>query len=362
MKEKLKQLPQSPGVYMMCDSLGNIIYVGKAKNLKSRISQYFYDQKDRDPKVADMIKHIHTFHYQTTDTELDAFIEECRLIKELKPRYNSQMKNTKKYIYLRIADEQYPQVTVTNEILDNGGSYNGPFTSSRGVENVIRYLNDFYPLRKCLTPKLVKRHNGCLFMQLGSCLGVCTGQVKTEEYWTYIEKIQQLLNGKNQSAIQDLVKKIDIAIENLNFEKASEYREYYKGLSHVINKQRLVNQSSKNRNILAVEFMGSSQAKLFFIKGNQLLSGKVISTQIDKTEMKQAFLQIIRKVYLTTELQEDCKLTERDIDEAQIIFSYLKKNRKRVLTFSIPITKLKSEKTLDTAVQKIIAQITQRIN
>ncbi|SDG72009.1 GIY-YIG nuclease family protein [Desulfosporosinus hippei] len=361
MKEKLKQLPQSPGVYMMYDSLGNIIYVGKAKNLKSRVSQYFYDQRDRDPKVADMIKHIHSFHYQITDTELDAFIEECRLIKELKPRYNSQMKNNKKYIYLRNADEQYPRVTVTNEILDSG-SYYGPFTSPQGVENVIRHLNDFYPLRKCLTPKLVKRHNGCLFMQLGSCLGVCTGQVKTEEYWTYIEKIQQLLNGKDQSAIRNLVKKIDIAIENLKFEKASEYREYYKGLRHVINKQRLVNQSSKNRNILAVELMGRSQAKLFFIKGNRLLSGKVISTQIDKTEMKQAFLQIIRKGYLTTELQEDYKLTERDIDEAQIIFSYLKKNRKQVLTFSIPVAKLKSEKALETSVQKIIDQITQRIN
>lgn len=347
---------------MMYDSLGNIIYVGKAKNLKSRVSQYFYDQKDRDPKVADMIKHIHSFHYQITDTELDAFIEECRLIKELKPLYNSQMKNTKKYIYLRIADEQYPQVTITNEILDNGGSYYGPFTSSHGVENVIAYLNDFYPLRKCLTPKLVKRNNGCLFMQLGSCLGVCTGQVKTEEYWMHIERIQQLLSGKDQTTIQDLANKIDTAIENLKFEKASEYREYYKGLSHVINKQRLVNQSSKNRNILAIEFMDRSQVKLFMIKGYLLLSGKVISTQIDKAEMMQSFVQIIRKGYLTTELQEDCKLTDRDIHEAQIIFSYLKKNRKRILTFSIPVSKLKSEKALDTTVQKIIDQITQRIN
>lgn len=357
MKEKLKQLPQSPGVYMMCDSLGNIIYVGKAKNLKSRVSQYFYDQKDRDPKVADMIKHIDSFHYKITDTELDALIEECRLIKELKPRYNSQMKNTKKYIYLRIADEQYPRVTVTNEILDNGGSYYGPFTSLQGVENVIAYLNDFYPLRKCLTPQLVKRVNGCLFMQLGSCLGVCTGQVRAEEYGIYIEKIQQLLSGKDQSAIQDLANKLDTAIENLKFEKASVYREYYKGLSHVINKQRLVNQSSKNRNILAVEFMGRSLAKLFFIKGNRLLCGKVISTKIDRTEMKQAFNQMIRREFLAPEPQELSKLTEKDIDEAQIIFSYLKKYRKRVLTFWIPVTKFKSDKTLDTAVQKIIDQI-----
>lgn len=155
--ELLKQLPPRPGVYMMIDSLGNIIYVGKAKNLKNRVSQYFRNQKDRTPKVAEMIHNIHTFNSIVTDTELDAFIEECCLIKEIKPRYNKQMKNSGNYLYIKIPAEQYPKVTKVKEKAGDGAFYFGPFTSHHRVESTVQYLNDFYPIRKCTIPGLVKR-------------------------------------------------------------------------------------------------------------------------------------------------------------------------------------------------------------
>ncbi|EHQ91367.1 GIY-YIG nuclease family protein [Desulfosporosinus youngiae] len=363
MKEELKQLPKRPGVYMMLDLLGNVIYVGKAKDLKNRISQYFHYQKDRDPKVEEMIQHIHRFNYQVTDTELDALIEECYLIKKIKPRYNRQMKNFKKYLYIKIPAEQYPKVIVVNEKADEDALYFGPFTSSHQVENAVKYLNDFYPIRKCTSPRLVKSTNGCLFRQLGRCLGVCTGQVQPDEYWDYIEKIQQLLNGNDFLPVQELSQQLDTAIENLKFEKAAKYREYYLGLRHVIGKQTLVQSSSKNRNILAVEFLDDDRAKLFLIKGNKLLYGKMIDgVSSDSIEMRQSLSRMIREKFLDIDKLDFGKLTPQDIDEAQIIYTYLKKNRKKVITFWIPSARLKNETSLDATVIKIISRINAKLS
>lgn len=358
LKEKLKKIPQNPGVYMMIDSLKNIIYVGKAKNLRNRVSQYFHDQKDRDPRVAEMIEHIHTFNYRVMDTELDALIEECRLIKKVKPRYNRQMKK-EAYFYIKIPAEKYPKVTIVKEIVNDGGMYFGPFTSRHRVETAIEYLNEFYPLRKCTSPRLVKSSNGCLFKQLNTCLGVCTGRVSAEEYGIHIDKIKELFCSNHLAAIQELSNKLDTAIENLEFEKASKYREYYLSLGYIIGKLRLLRLSNKNRNILAIEFLDSALTKLFLIKGNRLIYGKVFNRkEIDSIEMRQYLNQLLRDKFLLTSKNDLHKLNARNIDEAQIIFSYLKKNRKRVLSFWIPSTRLKTEASLDATVIKIVNRIT----
>jgi excinuclease ABC subunit C len=278
-KEMIKELPQKPGVYMMFDALGNIIYVGKAKNLKNRVSQYFHSQKNRSSKITEMIQHIADLNYLVTDTELDALIDECRLIKEIQPRYNRLMKNSRKYIYLKIPAEPYPKVIKVNEKSDDEAIYFGPFTSPHRVEAAIQYLNEFYPIRKCPVPKLVKRTNGCLFHQLGSCLGVCTSAVDSKEYWNHIEKIQQLLGGNDTVPVQELLKKLDRAVENLEFERASQLRDYYLGLQHLFAKQRLVQSSGKSRNILAIEFIDNGHIKLFLIKGNKLLYRKMFNIE-----------------------------------------------------------------------------------
>lgn len=358
-----KQLPAKPGVYMMVDSLGNIIYVGKAKNLKNRVSQYFNNQKDRAPKVVDMIRHIHTIKYLVTDTELDAFIEECRLVKEIKPRYNKQMKSDKKYSYIKLTAELYPKVTIVNEKVDDDALYFGPFTSLKRVETVLQYLKDFYPIRKCSTQGLVERTNGCLFLHLGTCLGVCTGHVSPDEYKLYVEEIRQLLNGNNRTAVQELSNRMDTAVENLNFEKAARYRAYLLGLRHVIGKQRLVLSSIKNRNILAVEFIDTELVKLFLIKGNKMLYRKVFNVvTADISQLRQDLNQIIRDKFLTENSGVVSELTQHDIDEAQIIYSYLKKNRSRIASFWIPSTLLNRETSgLDAKVLKIMNRITSGI-
>ncbi|MDR3666552.1 MAG: GIY-YIG nuclease family protein [Ignavibacteriaceae bacterium] len=358
-----KQLPEKPGVYMMVDSLGNIIYVGKAKNLKNRVSQYFQNQKDRTPKVVEMIRHIHTLKYIVTDTELDAFIEECRLIKEIQPRYNKQMKNDKKYSYIKITAERYPKVMIDIEKTDDGALYFGPFTSLQRVETVLQYLKDFYPIRKCSTPGLVRRADGCLYLQLGTCSGACTGRVSLDEYKVSIDEIRKLLNGNDKIAVKEISKRIDTAIEDLNFEKAAKYSAYLLGLRHVIGKQRLVQSSSKNRNVLAVEFIDTELAKLFLFKGNKILYQKVLNrVTVDISELRKDLNQIIRDKFVT-ENSGIARLSQHDIDEAQIIYSYLKKNRSRITSFWIPATRLNRETSgLDATVLKIINRITSGIS
>ncbi|MGI6711823.1 MAG: GIY-YIG nuclease family protein [Bacillota bacterium] len=357
LKETLKELPQKPGVYLMMDSRGNIIYIGKAKNLKNRVSQYFRNQKNRDPKVAEMINHISAFKYFVTDTELDALINECRLIKKIKPRYNRLMKNSGKYIYIKISCEQYPKVIKVNEKADDEAQYFGPFTSPHRVDAVLQYLNESYPIRKCPNPGLVKRPNGCLYQQLGSCLGVCTGQVTPEIYRIHIENICRLLNGNDAAAVPALLKKLDRAVEHLNFEKAAQYREYFFGLKHIFAKQRLIHSASKNRNILAVEFIGSEQVKLFLIKGNKLLYRKVFDIAASNSiELMQCLRYILPKKILS-ENSGTSGVTQYDIDEAQIIYSYLKKHKKSILSFWIPSTKLQNEVSVNALTDTILKKI-----
>jgi len=356
--ETLKQIPQSPGIYQMFDSRGNIIYVGKAKNLKNRVLQYFTNNKDRAPKVEEMIRNIYSIKYVVTDTELDAFLDECRLIKEIKPRYNRQLKNTAKYLFIKIPAEPFPKVKIAKEKEADDALYFGPFTSRRQVETTIQYLNEFYPIRKCASPRVVKRSNGCLYLQLGKCLGVCTAQIRPDEYQNHIEKIRQLLNGADQAAFQELPKLIDSAVDNLNFEHAAQYREYYLGLRHILGKQQLVRSSNKQKNILAVEFIDHTHAKIFFIKGNKLLYREILDTiEKNTTELSQHLKQLIRGKFTTEKTSDKSGLTQHDLDEAQIIYSYLKNNKKKILSYWIPDTRLK-EPGLDGAVSKIVERIT----
>ncbi|MDP4160784.1 MAG: GIY-YIG nuclease family protein, partial [Bacillota bacterium] len=333
------------------------IYVGKAKNLKNRVSQYFRNQKDRAPKVKEMIRNIHTLEYQVTDTELDAFIEECRLIKKIKPKYNKQMKNSNNYLYIKVPSELYPKVTIVKERVNDGALYFGPFTSRNRVETTVEYLYEFYPVRKCASPGYSKRANGCLFQQLGSCLGVCTGQINPDEYWIHIRKIQLLLSGKDMAVVQELSKRVNLEIEKLQFEKAALYREYYLGLKHVIGKQALVKSSTKQRNILAIEFINTGLAKLFLIKGNRLIDREVIKIEAEESkDLRHHIKQLIRDKLVTKECHKR-NLSQNDIDEAQIIYSYLKKNKK-IISFSIALTCLNDDMSLDAKVNQIVNRIT----
>lgn len=331
-KDKLKDLPEQPGVYLMQDSLGNIIYVGKAKNLKNRVSQYFYQQKDRDPKVEEMILRIADWEYRIADTELDALLEECRLIKEIKPHYNRQMKNHQKYVYIKIPDESFPRIDIVQEREEGGALYYGPFSSRHRVETAVEYLSDVFLIRKCSAPGREKGGNGCLYRQLGTCAGVCTGKVSAEEYRERLNGVCQAIEAGDKGAIKELSCRLARAVEALNFEMAARYREYLLGLRYIQGRQKFIKGTCRNKSLLALEDLDTERktVKVFLVQGNRVLMSRVL------TWFDEDLKQFLREIPQALADRPGCsrQLTQQEVDEAQILDSYLRKDR----VISIPIT------------------------
>ena len=285
---------------MMMDSYGNIIYVGKSKDLKNRVSQYFQKQKDRPPKIADMIRNIHSFDYIVLDTELDAFLEECRLIKELKPMYNSLLKNDQKYTYIKLTNEEYPRFICVTEKSGDTAKYFGPFTNLHMAECAIKFFEEFYPIRKCPVSSLQAKSNGCLYLQLGTCVGTCTGKISPDAYKEITEEIIRILEGKDKAPLQVLHNKMKDASNYMDFEKALKYRDYYRSLKHVLSKQRLIRSSKSNRNILAIEFIDKRFVKVFFIRGNRMLFSRIFEVS---HATKQEFIETLKEIFIVNSNQ-----------------------------------------------------------
>lgn len=342
LKESLKLLPKLPGIYFMKNSLGSVIYVGKAKNLKARVSQYFQKNKDNSPKISEMIEHIYSFEYITTDTELEAFLMECRTIKELKPKYNQLLKNYKGYMYIKLSiNEEYPKFSKVAHHKKDGALYFGPFTSEGSVDNTIEFIQDYYPIRKCSSGALAKNSSGCLNFHLGTCIGPCRGNKIREEYRNHISNIVQFLEGNNSEPLKYLHTKMKSAANGLDFEKAAQYRDKIRSIRHVLNKQRIIKVSRYGRNILAVEKFGEVGVKLFLIKGNRLLHVELIQVKkFNNITLEIEIKNLLMSFFKTSQKDKEGGLSQEDIDEAQIIYSYLKNKRNGIMSFNIPASRI----------------------
>ncbi|NMA68985.1 MAG: GIY-YIG nuclease family protein [Desulfitobacterium sp.] len=374
LQEKLKNLPSSPGIYLMKDSLGNVIYVGKGKNLKNRVSQYFHNQKDREPKVEEMIQNIRDFEYRVLDTELDALLEECRLIKEIKPLYNRQMKNEKKYVYLKIPQKDFPKLEIVHawEGRDDGALYYGPFNSRNQVEKALEFFNDYFLLRKCTTTRPMNGGNGCLYRELETCLGVCTGKVSQEKYRVQIQALCQVIEGKDKSVNKRLKEEIKEASEELEFEKAGSYKQYLMGVKYIQGRQKFLRSIHRNRSVLLLEFLDeyNTRAKAFLIRGNKLIMSRVVHfvgkkytfNKLDLTNnelfnfLKEAQLNLKSEILESEGNGNPRQLTSQEVDEAQIIYSYLNK-KEGVFTFPVTKKMLKEEDFPEKFMEHILRKI-----
>ncbi|MCX7922528.1 MAG: UvrB/UvrC motif-containing protein [Clostridia bacterium] len=357
LKESLKQLPEQPGIYFMKNSLGTVIYVGKAKSLKSRVSQYFQKKRDNSPKVNEMIEHIYSIEYTTTDTELEAFLLECRTIKELQPKYNRQLKNYKGYTYIKISiNDEYPKLSKVTQQKKDRSLYFGPFTSEGSVDNTIQFIKDYYPIRKCSRGALARNSSGCLNFHLGTCLGPCRGSDKQEEYRKQINNIVQFLEGNDNAPVKTLNAKMKSAANNLEFEKAAQYRDQIRGIRHVLNKQRIIKVSRYGRNILAAERFDEGSIKLFLIKGNKLLYSELIRIlEYTNVSLEEKLRSLVNAYFRACKKQEKGGLSQEEIDEAQIIYSYLKNKSNEIRSINIPssrIDKINYRKIIEMLLQK----------
>ncbi|MEF9863608.1 MAG: excinuclease ABC subunit UvrC, partial [Christensenellaceae bacterium] len=256
LEKKIKNLPNQPGVYIMRDKDTKVIYVGKARVLKNRVSQYFRKEAQKYAKVAAMVSNIADFEYIITDTELEALILECNLIKKFKPYYNILLKDDKHFPYVRIdLNEPFPRVTVVRSVSDDGAKYFGPFIAAHVIRDVLDHVYRLYPLRSCSKDILRMIERGerpCLNYEMGRCIGPCTGKVSQKEYDVLVKEVMSVISGDKSKLKKALTQKMLAASEHLNFEQAAQLRDKIALVERIKEKQRAGFPNLDDKDIFAV--------------------------------------------------------------------------------------------------------------
>lgn len=344
--EALKNLPDHPGVYIMKNSDGEIIYIGKAISLKNRVRQYFQNSKNHSIKVSAMVSHIAEFEYILTDTEMEALILECNLIKKHKPRYNILLKDDKHYPYIKVTvNEEYPRIFMTRKIEKDGAKYFGPYTDSFAVRETLQIIKKLYPIRSCKKTLYYGEKNGrpCLNYHIKRCLAPCTGTVNKQEYANMINNILLFLSGKHDKLIEELTDKMNEASENLQFERAAELRDKIISIKTIQEKQKIITTSNDDEDVIAyAENEDKICIEVFFIRGGKLLGRE--DFYFDDIDDDESLLsQFIMQFYSDREYIPKNILLQRQISELEIIESYLTQKRGNRVYIKVPERGLKSE-------------------
>ncbi|ADQ07989.1 excinuclease ABC, C subunit [Caldicellulosiruptor hydrothermalis 108] len=252
LEEKFSNLPTSPGVYIMKDENGNVIYVGKAVNLKNRVRQYFQNSQDMPPKTRLMVRKIKDLDYIVTDNEVEALILECNLIKEYRPKYNVLLRDDKNYQYIKITNEMFPRLVTTRKVEKDGSRYFGPYVSGYSVKQTVELLKSLFMLRTCKKkfPDQLGKGRPCLNFHIEKCLGVCKGDVSEEEYQKLVERAVKVLSGKGDEIVEELKTKMFEYAENLMFEKAQEIKNKLSSLERIITKQKVIYADDRSEDVI----------------------------------------------------------------------------------------------------------------
>lgn len=272
-KEQLKKLPENPGVYLMKDQWGNIIYIGKAKILKNRVSSYFRGIQSHPPKVKAMVSVIDEFEYIMTDTEMEALILEQTLIKRHKPKFNILLKDDKQYPFIKVTtNETYPRVFMTRQVQKDKATYFGPYTSADAVKKTLEVLLEIYPIRTC--SRNIEKHPGrpCLNFHIGKCLGPCRGNVFEKDYNELIQKIMEFLSGKTDNLIKQLENDMKEAAIKLEYEKAAKVRDQIQAIQSLMERQKMVAESDVSQDLIGIHTSENRACiMLFMVRGGKLI-------------------------------------------------------------------------------------------
>ena len=271
-QENLKKLPDTPGVYIHKDKLGQVIYVGKAISLRNRVRQYFQSSKNMDSKVRAMVSQIEEFEYITTGSEMEALILECNLIKKYMPKYNVLLRDDKTYPYIKVTtEEDYPRVLKTRLVKKDGNKYFGPYSDAGAVNQIVELLNQVYALKKCSARAFPKGFRPCLNYHINQCDGICQGKISSEAYREKVNYAIDFLRGKTKGMLHYLEEEMQRASEELDFERAAEYRDYILAAKALSEKQRVVLQDTKDVDLILVA-RGQKQRHvvLFFVRDGKL--------------------------------------------------------------------------------------------
>ncbi len=342
LEEELKKLPASPGVYLMHDSADEIIYVGKAVSLKNRVRQYFQSSRDKTPKIQKMVQNIAWFEYILTDSEMEALVLECNLIKEHRPKYNTMLVDDKSYPYIKVTvQEDYPRILFSRDMKKDKSRYYGPYTSAAAVKDTIDLLQKLFRIRTCRRslPADISKERPCLYYHIKQCDAPCQGYISREEYRESVQKAMDFLNGNFDPVMKTLEQKMQECADNLDFETAVTYRELLSSVKHIAQKQKITDaDGNEERDVIALARKGQSAVvQVFFVRGGKMIGRDHCYLTIDEDETDSQILsEFVKQFYAGTPVIPKELLLSAMPDEEELLMKWLKEKKGQKVTFSVP--------------------------
>ena len=362
-EEELKKLPASPGVYIMHDRHDEIIYVGKAISLKNRVRQYFQESRSKTAKIEKMVSRIARFEYIITDSELEALVLECNLIKEHRPRYNTMLKDDKTYPYIKVTmDEAFPRVLFSRTMKKDKCRYFGPYTSAGAVKDTIDLIHKLWKLRTCTRrlPQDIGKERPCLNYHIKQCQAPCQGYISQEEYGKAVAQTLDFLNGKYEPVLSMLEEKMMQASDEMDFETAIEYRELLNSVKQVAQKQKITSQSIEDRDIIAMaRDSEDAVVQVFFVRDGKLIGREHFhvsaSTAGDDSQIIGSF---IKQFYAGTPFIPREVWVQQEFEEMGLVGQWLTKRRGQNVKFVIP-KKGQKERLVELAAKNALLVLSQ---
>lgn len=341
-QEELKKLPERPGVYIMKDANGTIIYVGKAVVLKNRVRQYFHQSANHVPKVAAMVSRISEFEYIVTDSEVEALMLECNLIKKHKPKYNILLKDDKHYPYIKVTmNEMYPRLLKTRRVEKDGAKYFGPYSSGFAVNDTLDILRKLFPLKTCAKnlPRDIGKSRPCLNYHMKQCLAPCQGEINKDEYHETMKKICAFLGGQYEVILEDLKAQMNEAAEQLEFEKAAQLRDKISSILHLAESQKVLSVEGQDRDV--INYFGDVTdlcVQVFFVRKGKVLGREHFVLEGEGNEdAANSISMFIKQFYSDSRYVPSEIIIPHEIEDSETITKWLAEKRGLKVSMRIPV-------------------------
>lgn len=369
-EEELKKLPKSPGVYIMHSKNDDILYVGKAVSLHSRVRQYFQTGHGHggSAKIAKMVSQIAYFEYIVTSSEMEALVLECNLIKEYRPKYNTMMTDDKGYPYIRVTvEEAFPRFLYSHSMKRDHSKYFGPYTNARAVKDILELINKLYHLRTCnrRLPQDIGKDRPCLYYQIGQCKAPCNGKISQEDYGRQVQAALSFLNGNYKEILTELQEQMRAQAEEMEFEKAAETRDLIESIRHIEDKQQMNKASGEDRDVIACASNDKDiVVTVFFVRDGKLLGRENHHMNGNSKErLSEVLAAFIKQFYSGTPYLPKEILVPEVPEEQQILEAYLSERRESKVQIVVP-QKGDKKKILDLAAENarlVLAQDMERV-
>ena len=337
LQTKLENLPTNPGVYLMKNDQGEIIYVGKAINLRNRVRSYFRELKPEQAKTKALVRHIADLEYILADNELEALVLECNLIKKYRPKYNISLKDDKTYPFLKITKEEYPRVVVTRKVDKDGARYFGPYPSVNELRSALEMVHKIFPFRSC-KQRTFTNDRPCLNAHINMCCAPCVGRISKEDYNAMIDQVALFFEGKQDGLVKRLRQEMEQAAENLEFEKAARLRDQLQGVEKIMTQQKAVLGSDGDEDVIAMA-RGVNQCcvQIFFVRGGKLVGRENYFLRgTDDSSRSEVLASFIKQFYLNCQFIPRTILLETELEEQSVLEQWLNEKRDGRVHLKVP--------------------------